>query len=363
MRPDAIVVGGGIIGCAVARELAARGLTVTLVEAGEPGREASWAAAGMVAAQLEAAPAARRFYERCRRSRSLYPDFVRALEEEAGMGVGFGAGGSVEVAFTEAEGEEIQKRARALRHERPGAQLLEAGDLRRRLPWISPKSLGGVYLPDDAWVDNRRLMQALAASLRRAGVEVRTGEPVLRFSGSRSRVDGVRTPRGRLESNLVIDAAGAWASSIAGIPPGELRVEPVRGQMLMLEADDVDLRSVVHGAGVYLVPRGPRRLLVGSTLEKVGFVRGVTAAGVRRLLGGAVRLLPALAQARIIDTWSGFRPYAGRRGPVFTASSRAGLWYSTGHYRNGILLAPLTALEVSDRVAGDSIRRQATRRV
>lgn len=348
---DVIVVGGGIIGCASARELAARGLKVTLLEAGKPGREASWASAGMVAPQLEAAPAATRFFERCRRSRSLYPGFVRALEEAAGMSVGFAEGGSIGVALHPEEMEALAAQADWQKKAGLPAEVLDVEELRRRAPGVTPRALGGVFYPEDAWVDNRRLMQALLVALRRAGVVVRAGEPALRFSGPRGRVHGVRTPRESLGSGLVIDAAGAWASSIAGIPPSELRVEPVRGQMLMLEAHEVDLSSVMHARGVYLVPRGPRRILVGSTLEKVGFARGVTAAGVGRLLRRAVRLLPALGGARLVDAWSGFRPYAGRKEPIFAPSRRAGLWYATGHYRNGILLAPLSAREVADRLA------------
>ncbi|MGH9361715.1 MAG: glycine oxidase ThiO, partial [Thermoanaerobaculia bacterium] len=335
---------------------------VTLLEAGEPGREASWASAGMVAPQLEGHPGGRPFFEACRRSRGLYPDFVRALEEEAGLAIGFGTGGSIGVALRESEMETMRRSAAWQREQGLGAQVLGETELRRRLPGVSPRALGGVFFPEDAWVDNRRLMKALIASLHRSGITLHTGEPVLRFTGSPQRVDGVRTPHGNLSAGLVIDAAGAWASSISGIPPGELHVEPVRGQMVMLGAADTGLRSVVHSEGVYLVPRGPHQLLVGSTVEKAGFDRRVTAGGMARLLRRAVRLLPALKQASVLDAWCGFRPYAGRRSPVFKASRRSGLWYATGHFRNGILLAPLTAVEVAGRLAGARQPRRAPAR-
>jgi glycine oxidase len=347
MRPDALIAGAGVIGCAIARELSARGLRPVIVEAGLPGREASWASAGMIAPQD---PVNEPFLDLCLRGRDLYPDWVRALEQESGIDLGFRQDGSVEVALDETGLQQLAASAAWSRRVGLPVEVLDAEELSRRVPGVSRKALGGVFAARDAWIDNRRLMEALVGSLLRRGVEIRSGEPVLRFTGSTERVDGVRTPRGRFQAGSVVDAAGAWSSMIAGVPRGELRVRPVRGQMILLEVDGPPLAHIIDGGGIYLVPRGPRHILIGSTVERVGFRRAVTAASVSRLLRRAIRIMPALSRARIVETWCGFRPHAGRLDPVVGPSRRAGLWYATGHYREGILLAPATARDLADRL-------------
>jgi glycine oxidase len=347
MQPDALVVGAGVIGCSIARELSARGVRTVVVEAGRPAREASWASAGMVAPQD---PVNEPLLGLCLRGRDLYPAFVRELEQESGIDLGFREHGSIEVALDETGLEQLAASAAWSRRVGLPCELLDAEELRRRVPGVTPRALGGLLASRDAWVDNRRLMQALLASLARRGVEIRSGEPVARFTGAAGKIDGARTHRGRLSAGAVIDAAGAWSSLIGGVPRGELRVRPVRGQMVLLETEGPPLHHILDAGGIYLVPRGPRRVLVGSTVERVGFRRAVTALALARLLRRAIRVLPGLSRARVAGTWCGFRPHAGRLEPVVGPSKRAGLWYATGHYRDGILLAPATATDLADRL-------------
>lgn len=351
MPADVLIVGAGVIGCSIARELNARGVPVVVVEAGRPGREASWASAGMVAPQD---PVNEPLLDLCLRGRDLYPGFVRDLEEETGIDLGFRQDGSVDVALDEPGLEQLAASAAWSRRVGLPCELLDAEELGRRVPGVSKRALGGLFAARDAWIDNCRLMEALVGSLARRGVEIRSGEPVVRFTGGEERVDGVRTQRGRLRAGAVVDAAGAWSSLIGGVPREELRVRPVRGQMILLEPDGPPLPHILDAGGIYLVPRGPRRILIGSTVERVGFKRAVTAAAVARLLRRAIRVLPGLSRARIAGAWCGFRPHAGRLEPVVGPSKRAGLWYATGHYREGILLAPASARDLADRLLSAS---------
>lgn len=346
---DVVVVGGGAIGCAIARELSARGLSVTLLERGEPGGEASWAAAGLLSPQSDAREPGP-FFDLCLESRSLYPEWSRALEGETGLAVGYKATGILRCAYSEAERESLQARSLWQREAGLPAADRTARDLSADLPGLlSPEVVGGVLFPEDGVVDSRRLTGALAASAARRGVRLLPGTEARRCLVERGVCRGVATATEAFPADRVVDATGAWAAFDPAWRDAA-PVTPVRGQIVALRPE-VPLPLVVEAEDVYLVPREDGQVLAGATSEREGFRKAVTAEGVRSLTEAAIRLVPALSAARFETAWSGLRPGTPDGWPILgEAPGLPGLVFAAGHYRNGVLLAPLTARLVADLV-------------
>lgn len=349
---SALVVGGGVIGCALARELAREGVRTTVVERGEPGGEASGAAAGLLSPQAEAlAPGS--FFDLALASRDLYPEWSEELRRETGIDVGYRRTGILRCDFGEDSGG-LESR---LAWQRPaGLSVEEAG--RERIAALSGGLVGrdvsrAFFFPDDGVVDPVPLMRALAVSAERGGVKLLRNRTVRRFAVEGGVCVGVETEgEGEvLRADCVVDAAGAWASfdrKTAALP-----VEPVRGQMVELKPLR-PLPTVAWSEDVYLVPRTDGRVLAGSTEERVGFVREVTASAVARLVVAACRLVPDLASGVFSRAWAGLRPGTADGLPILGASAVPGLWLAAGHFRNGILLAPATARLLARAIAGDA---------
>jgi glycine oxidase len=352
---EAVVIGGGVIGLSVARALRLRGMQrVALVERGALGAEASHAAAGMLAPQVEAdRPDA--FFKLACRSRDLYPAFSDALREETGIDIELERTGTLLLAFnTEDE--------RAARHRydwqtRAGLSVEQlTGDEARAVePSLSPAVQSALRFPNDWQVENRRLVRALASAAKRLGVRLLTGANAEALLIERGRVQGVETSHGRLASPVVVIAGGAWSSLITVVDKcaPAIRIEPVRGQILCFEANPRMTRHVVYSPRGYIVPRLDGRLLAGSTTERAGFDKRVTDDGRQRIMAQAVEIAPAVGQLPLLDSWAGLRPRAEDGLPVIGNSTEIeGLLYATAHYRNGILLAPLTAEIIAAQVAG-----------
>lgn len=346
---DVLVIGGGIIGCGVARELARRGAEVSLIDPREIGHGASRASAGMLApftegrhdAALQALGAI---------SLSRYDALVEALAAE-GASVPFARRGSLDIAL-DAEGvSALDQYAAALEPEGIRYERLDAGALRAVEPSVTEHALAGLRIAVHGAVGVPELVAALWRSASAAGaVHVQERVGALRQHGSRVRVE---TPDGVLESRHVVLAAGSWAGKIdlEGIAP--LPVQPVRGQLLALRSEIVSPTHTLWGPGCYVVPWPDGTLLVGATVEHVGFDERATVAGVRGLLDGVTTLLPGASEAALHDVRVGLRPGTPDDRPIVGASSRIdGLIYATGHYRNGALLAPLTAEAVASLVSG-----------
>ena len=331
LAADIVVVGGGVMGTASAWELARSGRRVLVLERSVPGAEASSAAAGILGAQVEAhAPGP--LVGLARESRRLYPAWVRALERATGIDTGYRECGVLKVAFRTAE-------------------LSRA--LTQREPALSARLKGGLAFDGDARIEPRLLFRALHIAAARAGVVFRSGAYVRRVVTEAGRAVGVALDDGSvIRAAHVLVAAGSWTSLVEGlgIPPGV--VVPARGQIVELETPEPLLKSVVFGPRAYLVPRDDGRLLVGSTMEFVGYLREVTAAAVRDLLTAAIELVPALGAASMKESWSSFRPYTKDELPLIGACGVPGLWLASGHHRNGILLAPVTAAIVGALVRG-----------
>jgi len=350
--PDVLIVGGGIMGTAAAWELARHGARVTVLERSVPGAEASSAAAGILGAQAEAhhpGPMA----ELCLASRARYAKFAHALTTETKIDVGYRESGVLRVAFERARASALAKENAWQRTRKLQVETLTAKSIAALEPQLSPKLAGGVRFADDARVEPRALLRALHIAALARGVKFQSGAFVRRIAIEGERAVGVALDDGKiLRSRSVVVAAGSWTSLIDGLGLPSGRVVPARGQIVELELSAPVLSHVVFGPGAYLVPRDDGRVLVGSTLEFVGYEKRVTASAVRDLLTHAIALAPALANAEIRDTWSSFRPYTEDELPLLGATKIASLFLSTGHYRNGILLAPISAEIVRAAVLG-----------
>lgn len=355
---NVVIVGGGVIGLAVARALAARGMTgVMVIERGSLGAEASSAAAGMLAPQAEA-DEADSFFKLCCRSRDMYPVFAEALREETGIDVELDLTGTLYLAFDDHDRVEIDHRFEWQSRAGLSVQKLTQHELQQLEPRVSDNAIAGLKFPLDIQVENRRLVSALATSNSRAGVQLVAATPVQSIRVERDRVKGIETSCGFVSTSTVVVAGGAWASLIVGTDQQlpNIPIEPVRGQMISFESHPNVVRHVIYSPRGYIVPRRDGRLLAGSTTEHAGFDKRVTAGAVHSILSHALEISPTISTLPMVDSWAGLRPRSLDDLPVLGPSSRIqGLVYATGHYRNGILLAPLTGELIAGAIADNVV--------
>lgn len=343
---DVVIVGGGVIGCAVARRAARDGLSVVVAERGTPGMEASWAAAGMLSPLAEAdAPGP--FLDLLIAAREVYPAYAAALREETGADVAYADAGTLYVALREEDEAELRERWAWQSAAGLPVERLTAEEARRMEPAVSPAVRMALRFPGDHQVDSRLLGAALWAAAARAGAEFRLGTEAVRLLRDGDRAAGVACADGsRIEAGAVVIAGGAWAGRMADLPR-TVPVEPVHGQLLALHSVPPLFRHVVDSPRCYLVPRAAGRVIAGATTERTGDRKAVTPWGLRRLIDGAVEIAPALEHAPLAETWSGLRPGTPDGLPILGPDPELpNLVYATGHYRNGILLAPLTGERV-----------------
>ena len=371
---DAVVIGGGVIGLAVARELGRRGLRATVLERGRAGCEASNAAAGMLAPQAEADRADEFFLLQCA-GRDAYPAFAAALREETNFDIELDQTGTLYVALSEEDEAELERRYAWQTEVGLEVERLTAGNARALEPALSPRVRWALKFPSDWQVENRRLVGALVAAVKAHGGGVWEGVAATMLRVERGRIVGVETSHGCLSAPIVIIAAGAWSSRVrfsreagtagfaaAGVHvPEHPRIEPVRGQMICFNPRPSFLHllrggHVVYSPRGYLVPRRDGRLLAGSTTERAGFAASITAAGLHALTAHALEIVPEVGDLAVMETWAGLRPCAADEWPVIGASADVpGLFYATGHYRNGILLAPLTGALVAEMIVSGRV--------
>lgn len=356
---EVVIIGGGVIGLMIARAVAQRGVRdVMLIERGSLGAEASHAAGGMLAPQAEA-DRADEFFELGCQSRDLYPALARQLFEETGTDIDLDTTGTLYLAFTDRDEQELEQRFEW--QSRAGLSIVraDATEVRRWEPAIAANVRAALYFPKDIQVDNRRLLTALITANERLGVRLINDTNVESVGCEHSRITGVETSRGFVSTTQVVLAAGAWTSLIptaaADQHMPQVRVEPVRGQMLCFQTSPRLARHVLYSPRGYLVPRLDGRVLAGSTTESAGFAKQVTASGVHAILSHALEISPVLASLEIAGTWAGLRPRAEDDLPVLGPCEIEGLFYATGHYRNGILLAPLTGQLIADAIVGNVI--------
>lgn len=344
-HPDAVVIGGGLIGSSIALRLAQAGVQVTVFDRGLAGREASSAAAGMIAPESEKTGPPE-FDQLCRLSHSIYPQFAAEIESLSGQPVNYRREGTLLLALDEHQAVELDEIAPDA-----GVEHLDSAAARRRVPGLAAEIRRAVFVPGDHWVNNERLSQAVIEAARRQGVIFRENTPVRGIRVGHDRVEGIESDRGPVAAREVILAAGCWSATLAATAGVEISMRPCRGQMLEFELDS-SLPMVVRAGHSYLVPREDNVVVVGTTAEYAGFEAAVTAAGISEVLRAALRLVPSLAGGRFRRTWAGLRPDTADHLPVLGCCGIKGLTLATGHFRNGILLAPVTARLIADLVTG-----------
>ncbi len=338
---DTVIAGGGLIGASIALELASSGLKVAVFDTQKPGREASWASAGMIAPLPEGAALAS-LLPLGLTSVRLYPDFISRVEELSGQPVGYRKDGALDIVFKEEEAAGIneilgQHRAAGLQ-----AEALSTAQARKLEPALSPEVRAAIHRPGEASLDNRLFTEATLKAARRKGVEIFSGNgaKALWFEGRTCA--GLQLETERVAAPWTVVAAGCFSAGIEGVAPFA-PVIPAKGQMMALRCEAVRLQKTLWLGHNYLVPRNDGRIIVGSTVEYEGFDRSVTAAGLKNILTGVISLVPALEKGRVEETWAGLRPDSPDHLPILGPTDRDGLLIATGHFRNGILLTPITA--------------------
>jgi glycine oxidase len=346
---DVIVVGGGPVGAAAARELALAGRRVVVLESNGDRGQGWRAAAGMLAPQIEADPEDP-LLELGLAGRELYSTLASALRETTGIDIGLWREGIAHVAASEAEAGELRSRCAWQRQHSFLSDWLDAEEVKARWPWLGPTA-GALWASREGALEPEKLVAALLADVERlGGVIVRDAAVSIDQRGDR--VTGVIGQEGRYAAPDVLIAAGAWSGTIEGMPR-PLAVAPVRGQMAALPWPASAQRAIVYGHGCYLVARGEEAIL-GSTMEYAGFRPETTSAGLARIFAGATALCPSLSSAAVRRTWAGLRPVTPDGRPIIGSEPRLpGLWYATGHGRNGILLAGITGVIVRQLLDGE----------
>jgi glycine oxidase ThiO len=329
---EIIVIGGGVIGLATAIELRLLGAEVTIL--GKDFKAAAGhAAAGMLAPQAEQiAPGAMR--DLCLASRELYPEWVRKIEAISGVDVGYWPCGILAPYYAQDSGRD----------------WLDADSIHQRQPGLSESVVGGYWYPADGQVDNRALVRSLSSASQALGINFRDGVEVTAIHRRQGRVTHLETSQGDVAAQHYILATGAWSQQLLPIP-----VVPRKGQMLSVlvpnaQLDNLPLQQVLFGEEIYIVPRRDGKIIIGATSEDVGFAPSNTLKGVKHLMTNAMRLFPPLQQFPLLETWWGFRPATPDELPILGTSADENLTLATGHYRNGILLTPITAKLIADLV-------------
>ena len=350
---DAVVVGGGVIGLGIAWRAALAGMTVTVVD-DAPGRGASWAAAGMLAPVTEVHYGERPLLRLNLAAAARWPSFAAEVEEASGQPVGYRPGGTLAVARDADDNAALEDLYRFQLRCGLEVERLRSRECRQLEPGLAPSIRGGVLASGDHQVDNRALVQALLVACQRAGVRLVAGR-VAELAVDGDRVTGAVLAGGeRLAAGTVVLAAGCWSGALGGLGAKALvPVRPVKGQLLYLRgpADQPLCQGNVRGLEVYVVPRGDGRVVVGATVEEQGFDTRVTAGAVHELLRAALELLPDVAELELVETVVGLRPGSPDNAPMLGPAGPAGLVVATGHYRNGILLTPVTADAIAELLA------------
>ena len=345
-KPRVAIIGAGVVGLGIAWRLAGRAV-VTVFDRAKAGSGASHAAAGMLAACCEAEPGEEALVTLGRESQARWPAFAAELQRASGIDVELRDEGTLVLALTADDQAEIAHRLEFQHRLGLPLEWLSAAATRAREPHLAGKIAGAVFSPQDHQVDNRKLAQGLRIAAESAGVTIREHTPVKEIVTQSGRARGVALEDGTIApADIVVLAAGAWSRSIAGLPPDRRPpVRPVKGQMLALRMDPAAplLNHVLWAPGAYLVPRRDGRLIVGATVEEKGFDETVTAGGLLALLDAAWRAIPAVEELPIDEIWVGHRPGSRDDAPILGPGPLEGLFYATGHHRNGILLAPVTA--------------------
>jgi glycine oxidase len=349
---DIVIVGGGVIGLAIAYALAREGLAPLVLDRSELGREASWAGAGLIPPESQQRVEHPIVALRSRSAR-LFPAWSEALREETGIDIGYRRTGGVDVALTHSEDQSLRQAASRWHAEGIVFERLAPSDYSRVEPALRPEVWSAYFLPDRAQIRNPRLLRALLEATSRRGGQLKPWHSVEGFEFQMGRVVSVRTSEGDIACGTVVVAAGAWSGRLLERLGLHAPTPPVKGQIVLLRQHERLLRRIVEHGKYYLVPRDDGRILIGATEENAGFDSRPTAGGARDLLDEALSLCPVLGAAEVEATWAGLRPGSIDTKPyIGAAPGYENLFVATGHLRAGLQLAPGTAEIMADLVLG-----------
>jgi glycine oxidase len=356
-QTEVAVIGGGIIGLSVAWQLARAGVETVVFERSEAGKSASWAAAGMIAPQAEVGFEELNFLKLGQESLALYPQFLAELSEDSAMTVALDTRGTLMVALDRDDREALRREFEFRKKIGLAVEWLSGSEARELEPLLSAKVTSAIWLPDDGQIDNQALIVAIREALVRRGGKIYEQTPVERIEIEQGKVTGVIIGSGKVKAKQVVLAAGAWSREIGGLPEAVLpAVRPVKGQIVTLKmSEPLVLTKVIRSPRVYLAPKFDGRLIVGATSEEKGFDTKPTAGGVLTLLDEAYEAVPAIYELPMEEVRVGLRPGSRDNEPLIGESAIKNLFIATGHYRHGILLAPVTAYAIAAQMLGKAV--------
>lgn len=343
---DVIIIGGGIIGCAIAYNLAKRDVKPLVIDkATRVGTEASWAGAGILTSH---ASTNEPYPTLCRASLTRYPTLAEELRAETQIDIEFIRSGTLSVFFNQTEAAGLIGLADRRVKRGFSAEVLTAEEAWQLAPALAKSIAGAVLFPEDAHVRNPKMVKALAKGAAKLGARFRLGNPVTNFVKEDEHVIGVIVNGETLYADTFVIAAGCWAGTLIdqlGVP---IQVEPVRGQIVLVETMPPPLQHIIDGLGIYIVPRADGRILLGATVEYVGYDKTATVDGAKQMIDAGVAIAPQLANAAFVQTWAGLRPYV-KKGPILGyLPGYDNVALATGHFKNGILLAPITGQLIAE---------------
>ncbi len=353
MNSDVLIIGGGVIGLAIARELRKQGVSrIMIIERGTVGAEASHAAAGMLAPNAETEKLDD-FFRLCNESNKLYPEFAAELQDDTDIDIELDRQGTLYLAFTQDDSAEIGRRFLWQRAAGLAVEHLTARETRTLEPFLSPDVRESLFFPNDWQVENRKLLLALQKFASINKIEIRENTEIKNLLIENGQIIGAGSETEKLFAPQVILATGAWTSFVKAENLVMPQVKPIRGQMITFHTAKRLFQKVIYSPRGYLVPRADGRVLVGATVEDVGFDKSVTPAGIEFLHENAIEIAPVLVNLEIAEKWAGLRPLAADGLPILGSFAQVeNLYLATAHYRNGILLAPLTARILAGKIVG-----------
>ena len=343
-----LIIGGGIIGLSIAWRLIGIGKKVVVVDKRNLGKEASWAAAGMLSGRLDLKPSEKSLLPIFEKSHYAWPKFAKELENKSGKRIGYRKEGTLMVACDINEEQKLKNNYNFLKNNNIDVSWLSGNKIREKEPYVSNNVLSGFFSPEDHHVNNRYILDALITILKKNknNCIFKENTEVEEIITDKDQVIGVKTRNEIIKTKEIIICSGAWTNKIKNIEIKEVPIRPVKGQMVclkMLKKTSL-LKHILWRESVYLVPRDNSDLIIGATEEEMGFDKSLTAGGIYNLLKIAREVLPAIENLSIVESWSGLRPATRDEAPIIGPSKKIkGLIYATGHHRNGILLAPLTS--------------------
>ena len=350
-----LIIGGGIIGLGIGWQLAKAGASVTIHERAESGRGASWAAAGMLAPLAEAHSEEPELLKLGSQSLACYPQWVDELEADAEMSVSYRVEGTLIVGLEPDDTHQLRHLYTAQQDLGLDVEWLTGREAREIESALSPRVTAAIRCATDYQVDNRLMVRALQQAYQVCGGVLHENSTIERIVVENGVATGVQTQEGFQAADTLVLAAGCWSAQVEGLPETIVPpVRPVKGQMLALQMEEgITVKNVIrtvrarYPTSVYLVPRDDGRLIIGATSEEMGFDMRLTAGGVFELLRGAWEAVPGIYELPMLETWAGLRPGSRDNAPILGETPVEHLIYATGHYRNGILLTPITAYEIA----------------